>query len=551
MTQPDPTTIGRYKVLHCLGAGAMGAVYLCQDPLLKRKVAVKVVLNTRVDSEVMKARFQRESEISAQLNHPNVITIYDVGEDEVVGPFLAMEFVEGGSLQGHLTGSPPDVRLLLDWMAQLGRAVVAAEAAGITHRDIKPANMLLSKDGRLKLTDFGLARNEESNLTQTGMVMGTPSYTAPELLEGAPACAATDRWAFAVTTFQVMTGGRLPHDGDGLPSLLYHILNEPPIFPEGTPAPVVRVFIKALHRDPTRRYDTILSFLEALAEGLGARAQLDTRGLAPHPPEAGVPGDSDATRTMGLVPQLPEPVPSGGPPSTPSTPPTGGKATSPAPGGFAPPGLTAPPKDLFRGASEPPEAVGDLLLGVPAPARAPAKPPARPVGVEPRLLARAIPRSTGWGHYALPAGVIVLLVLYFFVLRTWTVPIRTVPPGVTVELDGKVVGVGDLDLQVRGGKHRLRLTKEGFEPVIRTFEGSEDLGVFKLLESLPWCNVITDPSGAEVWVDGKFQGQTPLKELTIPAHEVRVEIRLQGYQSWKGRLARGRPLPEPIVLTKR
>ena len=98
MTTEDPTVIGRYKVLNRLGAGAMGAVYLCQDPLLKRRVAVKIVLKTRADSAAMMARFQRESEISAQLNHPHIITVYDVGMDDEVGPFLTMEFVDGECL---------------------------------------------------------------------------------------------------------------------------------------------------------------------------------------------------------------------------------------------------------------------------------------------------------------------------------------------------------------------------------------------------------------------------------------------------------------------
>ncbi|NTV75111.1 MAG: serine/threonine protein kinase, partial [Holophaga sp.] len=202
----DPAAIGRYTVLERLGAGAMGVVYLAQDPLLKRRVAVKIVQKTRSDSETMIARFQRESEISAQLNHANIITVFDVGEDPEAGPFLTMEYVDGSSLSRILSERTLDPETALEWLTQLGQALVAAERAGVVHRDIKPENILVSRDSQLKLTDFGLARDDDSSLTHTGTMMGTPTHTAPELLGGDRATPATDRWAFSVMAFQMVLG---------------------------------------------------------------------------------------------------------------------------------------------------------------------------------------------------------------------------------------------------------------------------------------------------------------------------------------------------------
>ena len=272
----DPANIGRYQVIHALGHGAMGTVYLAQDPLLKRKLAIKVVRDSGAERDTALQRFQREAEISARLNDPNIITIYDVGVDPEAGPFLAMEYVEGQSLATIIHEGSLDAEKALGLLMQCAKALVAAESAGIVHRDVKPENILVGQDGRLKLMDFGIARGGETRLTSAGMMVGTPAYSAPELLRGADASSATDRFAFAVTAFEMFSGGRLPHPGDSLASTLYHIVHEPPAIPEDMEPEMARVFEKALHRDPAQRFPDLRAFLAELALSFGANAGLVT-----------------------------------------------------------------------------------------------------------------------------------------------------------------------------------------------------------------------------------------------------------------------------------
>ena len=263
MASSELRKIGRYNVERLLGAGGMGAVYLAEDPALKRRLAIKIVQAATGQQEVL-SRFQREAEVSAHLNHPNVITIYDVGEDPAVGPFIAMEFVDGASLADltqdrRLATAEERLRVLIPAM----HAVEAAHAAGIVHRDIKPGNLMVGRDGRVKLMDFGVARSGDSGLTVTGSVMGTPSYLAPEQLTGAEPSETTDRYAFAVMTFEVFTGTK-PYVGATTATLLYNIAHSPPAFPDSMPAPERAVFQRALAKEPAARFADLASFLAAM-----------------------------------------------------------------------------------------------------------------------------------------------------------------------------------------------------------------------------------------------------------------------------------------------
>ncbi|HEU4952246.1 MAG TPA: serine/threonine-protein kinase [Holophagaceae bacterium] len=279
----DPVQIGRYKILGTLGQGAMGTVHLAEDPTLKRGLAIKVVRGGRGDAEVM-ARFRREAEISARLNHPNLITIFDVGEDPELGPFLAMELVEGETLDALASAGPMSPAEAVPLLLQAGQALEAIHAAGIVHRDVKPANFMVAKDGRLKLMDFGIARGDEPRLTTTSAFLGTPAYAAPESLSGTGRpTEASDRWALAVTAFELLTG-RLPFEAESLNAVLYRVAHEPPAFPEALSPALQAVFTKALSKEPGARYPTIRAFLRALVDALpldpgdlaAARAQLES-----------------------------------------------------------------------------------------------------------------------------------------------------------------------------------------------------------------------------------------------------------------------------------
>lgn len=266
MPPSDPETIGRYKVQRLLGSGGMGAVYLAKDLVLKRDLAVKVVRAEGAQHETALLRFRREAEISARLSHPNVVTIYDVGEDPAIGPFIAMEFVDGSSLADlifsrALEDSESKIQILVAVM----QALEAAHAAGVIHRDIKPANVMIGKDRRVKLMDFGIARAEDAGLTTTGSVIGTPVYMAPEQLAGADPSDATDRYSFSVTAFELLTGQR-PYTGSTPSAVLYSVAHQPPAFP-GDMAPALRrVFERALAKDPSARFPNMGRLLAALTQ---------------------------------------------------------------------------------------------------------------------------------------------------------------------------------------------------------------------------------------------------------------------------------------------
>jgi len=261
----DPTTIGRYKVLRKLGGGGMGVVYLAEDALLKRQVAIKLVRGSFAEHEHAMLRFQREAEVSARLNHPNVIVVYDVGEEPGFGPFIAMEFVAGSDLDQMIREARLDDEGRIQVLIQGMRALEAAHKAGIVHRDIKPANLLVSADGRVKLLDFGIARGDESTLTATGMFLGTPGFMAPEQIKGEDASPATDRYSFFVLALELFTGRR-PFRADSTPALLYKIVHEPPDLGDGLPEALRALFARALAKEPSERFPDLPSFVGALIE---------------------------------------------------------------------------------------------------------------------------------------------------------------------------------------------------------------------------------------------------------------------------------------------
>jgi serine/threonine protein kinase len=243
----------------------MGSVYLAEDPMLKRRLAIKVVRAVGEERDLALERFKREAEVSAQLNHPNIVTIYDVGEEPSVGPFLAMEYVEGQSLGKHIREGNLEVETCFGILIQAMRALRSAHRHAIIHRDVKPDNILVSEDGRVKLMDFGIAKTMAPRLTSTGEFLGSPAYSAPELLKGAEPTPSSDRYAFAVTAFELLTG-QLPHPGNNVAAVITHVLHEPPVIPAGMSGDAANVFRTALSLDPDDRYETLMEFLTALID---------------------------------------------------------------------------------------------------------------------------------------------------------------------------------------------------------------------------------------------------------------------------------------------
>lgn len=224
-------SVGRYKIESILGEGAMGIVFKAHDPIIKRTVAIKVIKVTEGVSESEKKefyeRFYREAQISGTLNHPNIVGIYDIGEEQGM-PYIAMEFIEGRTLsefiseQGRL-----DIESAVKILSQVASALDYAHKKGIVHRDIKPGNIMIGEDTRCKIMDFGIAKLQNSSLTQTGAFLGTPSYSSPEQITEGIIDHRSDIFSLGTVTYEMVTGG-LPFKGQTLSSILYKIAHEPP-----------------------------------------------------------------------------------------------------------------------------------------------------------------------------------------------------------------------------------------------------------------------------------------------------------------------------------
>ncbi len=254
--------LGRYELHKVLGRGAMATVYLGTDTKINRKVAIKTIALaeefSQADLEQAKAQFLREAESAGRLNHPNIIAIYDVGEDDEVA-YLAMEYFEGKSL-AHF--SQPGHLLPPAWVLELGaRAAEAlhyAHSQKVVHRDIKPANIMYNAaSDELKLTDFGIARLTDTSRTKTGIILGTPSYMSPEQLSGSAVTGQSDLYSLGITLFQMLTGSP-PFRADSIPKLMDKIVNEhaPPLSEvrDDLPPSVDELFERMLAKDPEDRY---------------------------------------------------------------------------------------------------------------------------------------------------------------------------------------------------------------------------------------------------------------------------------------------------------
>jgi serine/threonine protein kinase len=553
--QMEPRTIGRYEVIRALGQGGMGTVYLAQDPLLKRKVAIKVIREGDLDPAQGLLRFQREAEISACLNHPNIITVFDVGEEGHLGPFLAMEYVDGSSLAALIKSRKLDAEASVKLVIQAGRALVAAEASGIIHRDIKPENMLVSRDGRLKLTDFGIARGGNTRLTTVGTVVGTPSYTAPEILMGQDATPGTDRYALAVTAFELLSG-ELPFQADSVGATLLRIVSDPPAIPPDMDPRLVKVFLKALEKNPAERYPSVVDFLRALLDAAPLWDQVKVRIFASI--------EEDASLTPPLLSGLAGggldfDAPSDAEGAEQATVISHGfhlRAEAPTPGSGVSAFLAPVQMDTSDLTAEPPSsqeaptsfvpAISPPLVSPSDTSRDPSSTPAAPAPSPSRF-------RSPW----LLAGVGVLVVVAALavprLIRRWTaarlVTVETTPPGAEVRLEGVPLGLTPLvDAPVNPKGSHLVLSKTGYEPLNVDLRPGDRTLRLDLKPLLFQVTIRTEPAGAEVSIDGRVMGVTP---LIVPVEEARssnLDLQLTGYQPWTGVIDKAKPLPDPILL---
>src|SRR5262245_8048097 len=209
MMSDRPQKIGKYEITGELGRGGMGVVYKGHDPVIRRDVALKVIRRrdlAPIDADAVLERFKREAQAAGNLNHPNIVAIYEYGEDSEHA-FIAMECVIGKSLRDHLiAGYRPELRRFPEILDQLLDGLEYSHSRGVIHRDIKPGNLLISEMGVAKISDFGIARIDFSHLTLMGEVLGTPYYMAPEQFDGKPADERSDVYAAAVIVYEVLSG---------------------------------------------------------------------------------------------------------------------------------------------------------------------------------------------------------------------------------------------------------------------------------------------------------------------------------------------------------
>jgi serine/threonine-protein kinase len=270
--RPQRPKLGRYELERELGRGAMGTVYLGRDPRINRVVAIKAIPITEefTDTELAeaRARFFREAEMAGRLRHPGIVTVYDAGEDGGIA-WIAMEYLQGEILSQYTVPErllPPGT--VLEVVARIADALDYAHTQDVVHRDIKPANVLYDPASRqIKITDFGIARLTNTSATRSGIVLGTPSFMAPEQLEGRNVTGRSDLFALGVTLFQLLAG-QLPFRADSMTGLMYKIANSqhPPlktIRPDLPPC-VTSIIDRSLQKDPAQRYATGAEMARAL-----------------------------------------------------------------------------------------------------------------------------------------------------------------------------------------------------------------------------------------------------------------------------------------------
>ena len=261
ITSSIPGMLGRYRVLKELGRGAMGLVYLGKDPTIQRFVAIKTMRLDHIDSDEklqdIKSRFFREAESTGRLSHPNIVTIYDAGEEQGLG-YIAMELIEGTPLKQWARKPnllPVDEILLI--VATVADALDYAHQQGVVHRDIKPVNIMLTKDRLVKVMDFGIAKMASSSKTQTDIVLGTPTYMSPEQISGKKVDGRSDIFSLGIVLFELLTG-QLPFTADNLSAVLFSIAHHPhpsvqTLRPD-LPLMVQEVVDRALQKELPHRY---------------------------------------------------------------------------------------------------------------------------------------------------------------------------------------------------------------------------------------------------------------------------------------------------------
>lgn len=543
--------IGRYEILGELGRGGMGIVYRAQDPVIGRTVAIKTIrlegFTEAEEMERLRERLFREARSAGILSHPNIVTIYDIGQEGDTA-YIAMEFVNGATMDGLLkkSGSVAPEQLLRI-LRETASALDYAHSKGIIHRDIKPANLMVTEAGAVKITDFGVAKITSHQITQPEMLLGTPSYMAPEQIEAKPLDGRADQFSLAVIVYELLTGEK-PFVADSVVSLLFKIVHEEPLSvhrlnPTVNEA-VGEVVRKGLAKQGESRYPNCAEFARALEAALrgcegwrpqprGAVQAMQTV-ISSQAREASQPVavDTDMDTAGTVLTPKPAPAPQPPPPFTRvrsreveeeprkkpvlaitaavlvaalagagwwvygrgALQPTEMVATAPAPVEQTP---APPPVEQSKPETLPPPPVEEPKPEVAPPAAAaPAAAPRRPVATAPV-----------------------------------DVQISSMPSGSYVVADQNLEGCNTpCSMPLLPGRHTLRFSLEGYRPGLLAITVPEErVAAFRLDRVAGTVAVRTTPSGAEIYLNGKLQDRRTPAIITLPVGKYRLGLRMTGF----------------------
>jgi serine/threonine-protein kinase len=564
--------IGRYEILDELGRGAMGVVLRARDPAIGRLVAIKTIrlveFSDPQERQQLRERLFREAQSAGVLSHPGIVTIYDVGEENDV-TYITMEYVNGPTLEKILSGEePPEPARFTDWLRQTAAALDYAHRKGIVHRDIKPANVMIHDDGKIRITDFGIAKISASQgMTQTGVAVGTPFYMSPEQIRGLSVDGRADQFSLAVIAYEILTGEK-PFHADSLPTLFFQIISEAASAPQRinpTLGPQVdTVLRKAMAKEPAGRYVTCTEFVNALEAACNAKKGWKTlpRGAAKSMPTVVAP----VPEIKPARPVLP-PVPK----------PTHAEARSESIFGrmvaillalvvvgailiYGPRFYkdwknerTAPAQEPVKKEEAKPQPVKSPIPEKPSPAPEAAAPsasqpaPAAPSSTTPETPTAAPPQPETKApatpapeseapppppkrvERPKPAPVAAKNVLP----SIQEVLVTTMPSGATIIFDdGAQICHAPCTAQLPSGRHTLAATLPGYHSEMRIFEvHDQTMGVTVDMKRLAGVlRVESDPPGAAIVINGQRQSQTTPASITLSVGKYSLTVSKDGFR---------------------
>jgi len=536
----------------------MGIVYRAQDPTIGRDVAIKTIrlneLSDASERQRLHDRLFREAQSAGSLSHPGIVTIYDVSDEGDLA-YIAMECVEGPTLDRLMATDPPDGALVLSILGQTAAALDYAHKRGIVHRDIKPANIMLHEARTAKITDFGVARLQSHQMTQTGSMVGTPNYMSPEQIQGQPVDGRSDQFSLAVIAYELLAGDK-PFSSESIAGLAYRIVREQPApvhrLNSTLDWPVDTVIQRALAKLPADRYPTCSDFAFALENACRA-----CRKWKPVPPGAG----QEAVTVTGPAQKAPAKRPSTAPAQPAASavpvlapaaeadqtveeqrarPPlflrlvrllalvvlggalvaallVGGlryleqeRAAQQAAASDAKPPEAPPETAIVRKPSAMPEAPSERRTEEldKAATPEPVEPP-KPNPVKPAVAAKAIPA---------PAG-------------ATSTRLVTNPPGAFLVVDGasELSCQSPCSIPLTRGRHTLAANMAGYRRTLRILETPKDDEVFMNLDRATGTLMVrSEPRGAAIYVNGEIRNERTPALLTLPAGAWRVELALDG-----------------------